>query len=66
VSAPERNGIPKRSCDELLGSRLPHDVARLRMLLVFFERSIERDSGPPPVDMERLLAGPRPLTLKGP
>lgn len=56
TSHPLRNGLPKRTTEELFASREPHDIARLRMLVCFFERSIERDSAPPPVDIEKFLA----------
>eukprot|EP01050_Picozoa_sp_SAG11_P005917 SAG11_NODE_437_length_9468_cov_12.581385_5_plen_1001_part_00 len=56
TSDPVRNNLPRRSFEQLFASREPHDVARVRMMVCYFERSIERDAQPPPVDIEQLYA----------
>ena len=47
----------KRSA--LLGSRLGHDVARLRAFLHYFERDVERERNgklPPALDLQKMFA----------
>lgn len=56
---PTRHALPTRTFRGLLGSRLPHDVARLRAVVHFFERSLERSLNgriPAPPDIAVFLA----------
>jgi Ca2+-binding EF-hand superfamily protein len=55
---PEKHMLPARTLGGLLGSRLLHDVHRLRAFVNFFERSLEREKNgklPPPVDLQMLF-----------
>lgn len=55
---PSKHALPLRTFQQLFGSRLPHDVARLRSFIHYFERSLERELNgrvPPPVDVVKMF-----------
>ena len=58
ATQPEHHILPNRTLAGLLGSRLTHDIHRLRAFVHFFERSLEREKNgklPPPVDLQLMF-----------
>ena len=59
ATEPAKHLLPVRTLGGLLGSRLGHDVARLRAFLHYFERDVERERNgklPPALDLQKMFA----------